>query len=92
MYRVLTSTSTHNNCPMEVMAVLNCATWSPDLGRVKAFTPGVKLCSSLPLWWSPAALLHICITQLTAPAHNTLHPDTHTQSLLRRTNMFCPMV
>jgi len=47
-YGVLTSTFTHNNYPMEVMALLNCAR-SPGLRRIKAFTPGLKLCSSLPV-------------------------------------------
>lgn len=47
---------------MEVMAVLNCSTQSPGPGRVKGSTPGVKLCSSLPVWWSPSALLHTCIS------------------------------
>jgi len=47
-YGVLTSTFTHNNYPMEVVALLNCAR-SPGLRRIKAFTPGLKLCSSLPV-------------------------------------------
>lgn len=64
-----TSTSNHNKCLMEDMAVLNCFTQSPGLGRIKGFTPGVKLHSSLPVWSSPSALLHICTS-----AHSS-HPQ-----------------